>query len=301
MAKKRRADSISRSRFPDGFRYMRGQQEYVIYPEHSSLRIWYSETPERYEDHFHSAVEIIVPLRGEVVYTVQERTYRVQSNEALILPSNCLHALSMREGSERYLLLFEPDNIFSMRDMQLISALLKSPIYLSSQDEAQQAIRALLMQIVSCYNERGFLWNSTCYGLLLQMYARIGRYFSAEGDTSSAEDDAKADSDIINSARLYVDQNCALNITLDDIARFSGFSKYYFSRVFKQQLGVSFSEYLRYKRIGMAENLLIHTRQSVQEIAVAAGFGSIATFNRVFREVKHCTPSKYREIYSDLP
>lgn len=301
MEKKTRSDSMSRSRFPDGFRYMRGQQEYVIYPEHSSLRIWYSEVPESYDTHFHSAVEIIVPVRGEVTYTVQNRTYRVQSNEALIIPSNCVHELSMQEGSARYLLLFEPDSIYNMRDMQLIANILKTPIYLSGQGDFQQSVRGLLLQIVACYNAREFLWNSVCYGLLLQMYAQIGRHFSAEGTRSSAAEDDKADSDIINSARLYIDQNCALNITLDDIARFSGFSKYYFSRVFKQQLGVSFSEYLRYKRISMAEDLLIHTRQSIQDIATAAGFGSIATFNRVFREVKHCTPSKYREIYSDLP
>lgn len=301
MTKKRRSDSISRSRFPDGFRYMRGQQEYVIYPEHSSLRIWYSEVAESYDNHFHSAVEIILPLRGEVTYTVQEQTYHVQSDEALIIPSGCMHGLSMRDGSARYLLLFEPDHIFNMRDMQLIGDLLKVPIYLNAQDEPQQHIRDLLHQIVAFYNKREFLWNSICYGLLLQVYAQIGRYYSADGTRSSAEDDDKADSDIINSARLYIDQNCASNITLDDIARFSGFSKYYFSRVFKQQLGVSFSEYLRHKRISMAEDLLIHTKQSVQEIAIAAGFGSIATFNRVFREVKSCTPSKYREIYSDLP
>lgn len=301
MAKKKRADSISRSRFPDGFRYIRGQQEYVIYPEHSSLRIWYSEVAERYECHYHSAIEIILPLRGEVTYIVQGQTYHVRPNEALIIPQNMLHELSMGEGSARYLLLFEADSIFGMRDMQLVTPLMKQPIYLDQQDDAQQSIRALLHQIVSCYNARGFLWNSTCYGLLLQMYAQIGRYLSAEGRHSTAEEDEKADSDIINSARLYIDQNCATNITLDDIARFSGFSKYYFSRVFKQQLGVSFSEYLRYKRISMAEDLLIHTRQSVQEIATAAGFGSIATFNRVFREVKSCTPSRYREIYSDLP
>ena len=91
-----------------------------------------------------------------------------------------------------------------------------------------------------------------------------------------------------------------LNITLNDMASFSGFSKYYFSRVFKQQLGIPFSEYLRRKRVSLAEDLLIHSRQPIQEIAATAGFGSIATFNRVFRDVKSCTPSRYREIYGDI-
>ena len=50
----------------------------------------------------------------------------------------------------------------------------------------------------------------------------------------------------------------------------------------------------------MAEERLIHSDQSIQDIAVSAGFGSIATFNRVFKEAKNCTPSRYREIYSDF-
>ena len=65
-------------------------------------------------------------------------------------------------------------------------------------------------------------------------------------------------------------------------------------------MGISFSEYLRQKRVGMAEELLIHSKQSIQEIAIASGFGSVATFNRVFRDARGCTPSRYREIYGDL-
>ena len=102
------------------------------------------------------------------------------------------------------------------------------------------------------------------------------------------------------SFRQFIEQNYMRDISLTDVAAFTGFSKYYFSRVFKQQMGISFSEYLRGKRVGMAEDLLIHTRQPIQEIAISAGFGSVATFNRVFRSARNCTPSHYREIYGDF-
>jgi quercetin dioxygenase-like cupin family protein len=101
------------------------------------VRIWYSEIPWHFESHYHSAVEVIVPVRGEVIYTVADKTYRVQSNEVLIVPPNWVHDLVMHEGSARYLLLFEPDHIFGMRDMQLIEGLLKTPIYLTGQSESQ--------------------------------------------------------------------------------------------------------------------------------------------------------------------
>lgn len=295
-----RAEAMSRSRFPDGFRILKGKQEYVTYIEHSSLRIWYSETPWHFESHCHSAVEIIVPVKGEVIYTVEDSTYRVQSNEVLIVPPNWSHSLIMHEGSARYLLLFEPDNLFGMRDMQLVEGMLKNPIYLTGQTECQDGIRSLLLQVVSCYERREFMWNSMCYSYLLQMYVRLGQFNMSRELRRYDAKSQRIDPEIVDSARLYIDQNYMRNITLGDVSAFTGFSRCYFSRVFKQQLGQSFSEYLRHKRVSMAEELLIHSRQPIQSIAMSAGFGSVATFNRVFRDVKNCTPSRYREIYGDI-
>ena len=293
------AEPMSRSRFPDGHRILTGSQEYVTYIDHSSLRIWYSETPWQYESHFHSAVEIVMPVRGEVVYTVADFSYVVQADEVLIIPPNWTHSLSMREGSARYLLLFEPDNIFTMRDMQLIEGLLKIPIYLTDQPEAQDSVRALLMQAINCYERKEFLWNSICYSYLLQIYAKLGQLNMARELRRAAAQSSKADPALMDRARLFIDQNCMRNLTLDEVSAFAGFSKCYFSRVFKQQFSISFSDYLRQRRVNLAVDLLIHSRQPIQDIAVNSGFGSIATFNRVFREARNCTPSRYREIYGD--
>ena len=292
-------EAPERSRFPDGFRIMQGRREYVTYIEHSSLRIWYDDQPYRFERHFHSAVEIIVPVQGEVIYELTDRTYHVQKGEVLIVPPDCIHTMWMNEGSTRHLLLFEPDLIFGMRDMLFVEPVLKTPVYLSGQTELQQEVRQILLQVVACYAQKEPLWNSMCYAQLLQMYARLGQHFMEQGYVYRPED-PNMDTEIIESARLYIDQHYMDDIGLDDVAAFSGFSKYYFSRVFKQKLGVSLSDYLRTKRLSVAEDMLIHTQKPMHEVADASGFGSIATFNRVFKEVKHITPTKYREIYGDF-
>ena len=298
MANKSRA--ALQSRFPDGFRIMQGETEYVTYIEHSSLRIWYSEDPGTFERHSHSAVEIIMPVRGEVIYALPDAVYRVQADEALIVPPGCSHELTMHAGSARYLLLFEPDGIFNLRDMQLVDEMLHAPLYLSGQSALQADIRAMLTECVRCYDAHEPMWNSRCYAYLIQMYARLGQDYIAR-DVEAQEEHGRMDPEIVDSARLYIDQHFRHSLTLEEVSAFTGFSKYYFSRVFKRQMGVSFSEYLRQRRVSAAEELLIHSRQSIQEIAVNSGFGSIATFNRVFRDVRGCTPSRYREIYADMP
>lgn len=301
MERNDRVEVMTRSRFPDGFRILKGKQEYVTYIDHSSLRVWYSETPWQYESHWHSAVEVILPLLGEVMYTVEDQVYHVQSNEVLIVPPNRIHSLSMEKGSSRYLLLFEPDNLFNMRDMSLVEPTLKSPVYLTGSMEAQTTVRSLLMQVVNCYERRRFLWNSMCYSYLLQMYVCLGQMNEAADLRRLEARGRHIDPEIVESARLFIEQNYMRDIDLDDVSAFTGFSRCYFSRVFKQQLGISFSEYLRNRRVMMASELLVHSREPIRQIAMDVGFGSVATFNRVFRDVKHCTPSSYRKIYADLP
>ena len=299
MEDRTRAESMQQSRFPDGFRILRGRQEYVTYIEHASMRVWYSETPWYYDTHCHSAVEIIVPVAGEVIYELPAHTYRVQADEVLIVPPNCMHNLRMEEGSARYLLLFEPDSVFGMRHLQLVDDLLRTPVYLTGQPELQKAVRELLLQCVSCYERREFLWNTLCYSYILQMYARLGQSRAAEGPLAEP-DSHQIDPEIVDSARQYIDQNYRRAISLEDVSAFTGFSKYYFSRVFKRQTGESFSEYLRQKRVSAAEDMLLHSSRSIQDIALEAGFGSVASFNRAFREIRGCTPSNFRDIYGSV-
>ena len=293
-------DTMSRSRFPDGFRILKGSREYVTYIEHSSLRVWFDDEPKAYQNHYHSAVEIIMPMTGEVVYTISDFSYRVQPGEVLIIPPNWEHSQAIEGPFERFLFLFEPDSIFSMRDMPLIDRLLRIPIYLSDQQELQDGARALLTEVAACYRQREFLWNTKCYSYLMQLYVLLGQQNATSDMVMPGVKLRHSDHEIVESARLYIDQYYMREMTLSDVSAFTGYSQSYFSRIFKQQIGTSFSEYLRVKRVSAAADMLIHTRESVQDIAVKAGFGSIATFNRVFHEVKQCTPTRFRDIYGDL-
>lgn len=96
----------------------------------------------------------------------------------------------------------------------------------------------------------------------------------------------------------YIDSHYTEELTLDNIADFSGFSKYHFTRLFKQYTDSTFYDYLIYRRIKAAEELLANPELSITEIALQSGFSSISTFNRIFKQKKGCTPSEYRSLYS---
>ena len=297
MSNKPNVQEAEGSRFPDGFRILRGKQEYITYLQNSSVRIWPSDVAGHYDAHSHSAIEIIMPHKGVSVYHLPNEVYQVQPGEILIIPSGCLHTLTEPQDTMRHLLLFEPNPLEELRDLTAVSGLLQKTIYLHNSPALQKQVGDLLMQAVDCYTQKEPMWNTRCYACFFQVYALLAQEYLRTAAPALPHGAKSVDHEILNSAVTYIDEHYMDDISLEDVANFAGFSKYYFSRVFKQFSNLSFSEYLTQKRLKTAAYLLVSSGKSIREIAVASGFGSVATFNRVFRKYKHCTPTQFRAIY----
>ena len=286
------------SRFPDGFRILKGRQEYITYVGHSSIRIWASDAEAHFDSHMHSAVEIIMPDSGISAYQLPERTYHVKAGEILIIPSGYPHALTETGDISRHLFLFEPAPLMCLRDMPSIEPFVRSPIYLKEDTETRRKVSVLLRNVIDCYYRQEPLWNLQCYSFLMQVYAFLGREYLLRTAPGGGNGRFNIESPIMNSAITYINEHYMEEISLEQVADFAGFSKYYFSRVFKSFAGMSFSDYLTIRRLNAATDLLIRTNRSVRKVALASGFSSMATFNRVFRQHKNCTPTQFRVIYT---
>ena len=292
-----REGSARAARYEDGFRVLQGRREYVTYPDDSSIRIWYSDIPSRYETHDHSAVEIVLVLEGTVTYTVEDSVYQVHKGEVLIVPPDTPHSLNMGDGSSRYLFLFEPDAIMTMRDIKSMAVYFHKPFHLRDGSEAHVRIRELLLRAREAYDKKELMWNTVCYSSLLRIYALLGQRYLSGIKPRSGDGLRNMDSEVITAVMTYINNHYREELSLEDVASFAGFSRYYFSRSFKRQTGYSFKDYLCQKRLQVAMDLLIRSNTPMREVAIESGFGSVATFNRVFREKKGCTPTQYRAIY----
>ena len=72
-------------------------------------------------------------------------------------------------------------------------------------------------------------------------------------------------------------------------------SNYVLSRVFKNQVGVGFAEYVSGKRLDLAKELLLTTSYSVREIALMVGISNEKYFFKVFKTSVGMTPTEFRE------
>lgn len=291
--------------FASGFRVTQGEHEFVTYPENTSIRVWAGRDPDDYERHFHSAVEVILPLKGEVRIDLEEETFHVLEGEVMIIPAGCVHGLHMGEGCERELLLYEMNGVFTLKEFSALRQITGKPIYLAQGHPCREQVRAIFFELIGVHRSGALLRNMYNYALLLKIYAVLGENYLSTSATAAEMNSLHrqlSGEDAFNRALDHLNKNYMEDMTLDSLAAYAGFSRYTLSRMFRQHTGSTFTQYLSRRRVDMAMELLSSTRIPVTQVALQCGFNSIATFNRVFREVKGCTPTQYRGIYGkDAP
>lgn len=101
----------------------------------------------------------------------------------------------------------------------------------------------------------------------------------------------------VNDSLKYIEKNLDDKISLQDLAQKANLSKYYYHRIFHKIVGQSAARYINKRRMEKASEELIHTNQSILDIALKYQYGSQESFSRAFRRIYGLTPGKYRRVY----
>jgi len=99
----------------------------------------------------------------------------------------------------------------------------------------------------------------------------------------------------VREAIAYVEAHLGEAIGLKEAAALVHMNASYFSALFKEQCGMTFSEFLTRKRVAKAKELLLTTNLSVEEIAARVGYQTARYFVEVFKEQVGLSPHRYRK------
>ena len=103
----------------------------------------------------------------------------------------------------------------------------------------------------------------------------------------------------IRRALEYLGEHYAEDVSLAQAARHAHLSKYHFSRLFRELVGLTYQDYLTELRVCRAKTLLAESRyRSVTSIGYEVGLGSLRNFEVHFKRTVGLTPSEYRECSS---
>lgn len=99
-------------------------------------------------------------------------------------------------------------------------------------------------------------------------------------------------------AEAFIAENYARGITLEQVAAHVDMAPTYFSRIFRQELGCTFTKYLTRVRLAEARRLLRTTTLSVADIGYAVGYQGPNYLAEVFKAIEGITPGAYRRNYT---
>ncbi|NLJ68216.1 MAG: helix-turn-helix domain-containing protein [Firmicutes bacterium] len=101
-------------------------------------------------------------------------------------------------------------------------------------------------------------------------------------------------------AKWHIEAHFHKDITLDDLSKQVGLSKYHLARSFKEEYGLTPQEYQLSLRMQQAKKLLQLNHLTIAEIASLVGYSSVNAFSRAFRREFGIAPSEYAaELFSE--
>lgn len=100
---------------------------------------------------------------------------------------------------------------------------------------------------------------------------------------------------VVSKAKAYIDTHYNTDISLDEVSREVDISPYYFSKIFKDDTGVNFIEYVTKIRMEKAKELLARSDYSMKEICSMVGYSDPNYFSRSFKKNVGLTPTEYKE------
>lgn len=153
-------------------------------------------------------------------------------------------------------------------------------------DYAQQAIK---------YGVKNYLLKPTNYEEVIATFREIKQILDER--TASSTDVPTVPvgkySQIIIDVQTFIKNHCEV-ASLDCVADRVGLSSFYLSRLFKQETGCNFSEYLLKEKMEKATTLLSDYRMKIYEISSALGYDCPKSFTRAFTKYYGKTPQQFR-------
>lgn len=274
-------------------------QEIVEFQKNSSLRIWYNDVPDCYAPHWHTVLEIILPIENYYLANVNDFNFRIMPGEILLIPPGELHELNAPNTGKRLIFMFDISMLSRLKSFSGIQSLLVQPIYITpdTHPSIYDDIYSLLMSMQEEYFHANEYAELTVYSLLIDLFVKLGYHHIHKQDLFPNVRLPKQKEYVskFNQLLTYIDQHYMEDLDLDRLSESVGFSKYHFLRLFKQYMGTTLGDYVTICRIKASEKLLCNPNLSISEVASQSGFSSISTFNRLFKQYKKCSPTEYRQ------
>jgi len=258
----------------------------------------FKTTPKFHEkSHTHDFIEIVYVLSGVSEQVIDGVAYNTRRGDLLFIGYGATHEFTPVEDFTYINICFYPETMGNIVTPQNSFSLLSLAVFNqvsrngqggkvsftgAERDEIEYILLQMLKEQEGQQKERNLVVESYMNILI----AKILR----QTEESLVEEPAKW-LEIVD----YIDKNPSADLSLSTLAKQCFHNPSYFSRIFKEQMGVTLTKYVTKKRIERAITLLTETDLAIEKIASETGFSSKSALYKAFKENGNIAPSDYRK------
>lgn len=285
---------------------MKAQHQKTMLSADFPLNVFFTDATE-FPPHWHEVVEVVYVLDGSLRVGVNSEIYTMNPKDILLITGGDVHYFVPEpKRVNRLILHFDVaffESAFPSAKKSRFSRVILTAKDDVTQDSGQSVHKLLEEQILAIIEENHTQHDAYRIAMrarLFDILVILARLVPMQAYSPQERNRHLNRLGRLENVFKYVDENYSSSITLQDIASVANFSEYYFTRFFKEATGMTFGRYINNYRVEKAAQLLKDTDDTITEVVFKSGFGSIKTFNRVFRQTKGCSPSAYKKTLFEV-
>ena len=244
--------------------------------------------------HWHQDVEIMWCLRGSYRIIIDDREYMQRAGDIVVINPGEVHGIF--DGSEdvQQIVFSVGERICREMNGHIISFNTAGK-GVAEADEFE--LKKAILAIYRIFDKEED--NEEYVRIIYKKYSKVykileilSKYIIKNNENIVFDRDLP---DILKECIDYMQKNYNTQITPESVSHVLGISKATLYRMLKQNINMSFVEYLNYVRIQSAEQMLVTGNAEIIEVADACGFSSLSNFYRVFKAATGISPKEYRD------
>jgi AraC family transcriptional regulator len=226
-------------------------------------------------------------LKGRGTLKFKDKIYTIKPGEAMLLTVPEEHCYYFPDDSDSWEFIFI--NMNGREVMRLFRQLRKQSGVVAKFDKDSLPVRkafSICEKTEKNAINNQYTASALAYDFLMSMLDYV----------HPVEQGEKGPPEFINRVNEYCLKNIDKPVSVNDMAKCAGYSRYHFTRLFKEHMGSSPQYFMNELRIRMAVRLLQTEQLSVKEIAQRCGFEDVSYFCKIFRKFQKVSPNEFRGI-----
>ncbi len=250
--------------------------------------------------HWHDEAEIIVIKKGAGLVNVDLTQHNVSAGDIIFVLPGQLHSIEQKNHSvmEYENIIFKPtmlrspghDSCGDSFIAPLFSGEIGIPHVITPECSFHADAAEAIYRIDRLSENRPYGFQLALKGCLFQLMFLLVTH--SENDKTRTVGIKSLEK--IKFILTFIAENYHRSISIEEIAGKCYYSKSYFMKFFKENMGMGFVQYLNDYRLEAAAGLLSRADDNILDIAISAGFDNLSYFNRCFKKKFGVTPGKYR-------